>query len=367
MYLLKEGLKFPKTTFVNMKHMPFEIKPSFSAKRIVQWHEHWGGLIYIAFSGGLDSTVLAHLVCTTYKEYGLTGEIPLVFSDTGVEFPEIRKFVKEYVAWLKMQFPELNITLKIIYPKHNFKWICEHKGFPLISKDTASKIKKLRHGKLSEKYRNYLLNGDERGKFGMLAKKWQYLADKRITEEDISDICCEILKKEPFKRYVRETGRYPFIGITQDEGFRRENQYNHTGCNVYDGTTIKSQPLGFWTNQDVLQYKMENEIPICCVYGEIKKNQYGIYELTGEQRTGCVICGFGCHLEAEPNRIQRLGTSPNETHRELYNWGMKIKNNGVTYQKALEHCGVATETWESVGQMNLADFLNEERNVLCGK
>ena len=81
---------------------------------------------------------------------------------------------------------------------------------------------------------------------------WQYLIDVEKEPEDISDECCEIIKREPFRRYVRENRRYPIMGITQDEGFKRENQYNHTGCNVYDGHTIKSQPIGFWTKEDVL-------------------------------------------------------------------------------------------------------------------
>ncbi len=85
-----------------------------------------------------------------------------------------------------------------LYPKHGIRWVIEHKGFPIISKDTAGKIKKLRYGKLSERYRNYLLNGDERGRFGMLAKKWQYLTDIEKVPEDISDACCEILKRNRF-------------------------------------------------------------------------------------------------------------------------------------------------------------------------
>lgn len=40
----------------------------------------------------------------------------------------------------------------------------------IASKETASKVSKLRHGNLSDRYRNYLLYGDERGKFGMLPK-----------------------------------------------------------------------------------------------------------------------------------------------------------------------------------------------------
>ena len=340
--------------------MPHDMKPSFSMKRVKQWYEHWDGMIYISFSGGLDSTILAYIVCKAYEKYSLKGTIPLVFSDTGIEFPEIRKFVKYYCLWIQEKFPGLDIKLDIIHPQKgwNFKRVCEEKGFPIIGKDTAAKIRKLRRGNIGERYRNYLLNGDERGKFGMLAKKWQYLADVELTQEDISEKCCEILKKEPFRRYERETKRYPFIGITQDESFRRENQYNHTGCNIYDGSSIKSQPLGFWTKQDVMQYKTENNIPICEVYGEVKKTRQGTYCLTGEQRTGCVLCGFGCHLEKEPNHIQRLSISDNHAHRAMCEWGMKIQNNGITYKEALEHCGVATETWESLGQMHIKEFIS---------
>lgn len=319
---------------------------------------HWGGKIYVSFSGGLDSTVLAYIVCKTYREYYLTGRVTLVFSDTGTEFPEIRKFVHDYGNWLQGKFPDLEIIIDILHPKKdwNFKRVCEEKGFPIISKDTAGKIRKLRKGNLGTRYRNYLLNGDERGKFGMLAKKWQYLADSGKTLFDISDQCCDILKKEPFKRYVKETGMYPMIGITQDESFRRENQYSHTGCNVYDGTTIKSQPIAFWTKQDVLRFVVENRIPLCSVYRKIKLDCTGEYCLTGEQRTGCVLCGFGCHLEKEPNRIQRLISSDIPSHKAIYNWGMNLENNGVRYQDALEHCGIQMETWKQNGQMDFDDF-----------
>lgn len=343
MYLLEETLKFPKDNFYSMKYQPYELKPSFSMKRVYQWHRYWDGKIYVSFSGGADSTVLAYIVCEAYMQYGLDGTLPLVFSDTGMEFPEIRAFVKDYADWLRQKFPDLDIELVIIRPKHSFKWICEHKGFPIISKDTAGKIRKLRHGNLGQRYRNYLLHGDERGKFGMLAKKWQYLADKTMMPADISEVCCDILKKEPFKRYVKATGRQAMIGITQDESFRRENQYNHTGCNVYDGTTIKSQPLGFWPKQEILQYIADNNLPVCSVYGDLIKDTNGNWHFTREQRTGCVLCGFRCHLETEPNRIQRLRTSENEIHQKMCEHGLSICNNGMTYEEALNYCGIKTE------------------------
>lgn len=96
MYLLEEDLKFPKDSFKSMKYQPYEMKPSFSMVRVYQWWNYWYGEVYISFSGGLDSTVLAYIVCQAYRKYKLTGKIPLVFADTGTEFPEIREFVKTY-------------------------------------------------------------------------------------------------------------------------------------------------------------------------------------------------------------------------------------------------------------------------------
>ena len=45
------------------------------------------------------------------------------------------------------------------------------------------------------------MNGDERGKFGMLPKKWRFLLD---TQFDISEQCCNITKKKPFKDYAKK-------------------------------------------------------------------------------------------------------------------------------------------------------------------
>lgn len=346
-FLLNKTFKFPKDNFKSMKYQPYELKPSFSMYRVYEWYRHWEGMVYVSFSGGLDSTVLAYLVCETYRKYQLDGKLPLVFVNTGTEFPEIKEFVQEYTKWLKRKFPEVDIELVILHPRHGIRWVMENKGFPVISKDTAEKIKKLRHGKLSDRYRNYLLNGDERGRFGMLAKKWQYLTDVEKEPEDISDECCEIIKKELFRRYVRENRRYPIMGITQDEGFKRENQYNHTGCNVYDGHTIKSQPIGFWTKEDVLQYKVDQEIPICSIYGEVVRDNSGRWITTGENRTGCMMCGFGCHLEKEQNRIQRIRSSENPAHRRMCEGILRIRNHGVTYEETLQRCRIATECDES--------------------
>ena len=54
---------------------------------------------------------------------------------------------------------------------------------------------------------------------------------------------------------------------------------------------------------------------------------------TGCNRTGCVLCGFGCHLEKEDEaRFVRL----KETHPGLYGLLDVIENNGVTYRQAID-------------------------------
>ena len=81
--------------------------------------------------------------------------------------------------------------------------------------------------------------------------------------------------------------------------------------------------MGFWTEQDVLQYIVENNLKICSVYGDVVEETDMLgnktYRLTGEQRTGCMFCMFGCHLEPHPNRFERLRF----THPKQYRYCME--------------------------------------------
>lgn len=270
-------------------------------------------------SGGKDSTVLLHLVRKLYPN------IPAVFVDTGLEFPEIKEFALSQPNVIKLR------------PKMSFRQVIETYGYPLISKQEAAKIRKLRHSNISDKYRNYLLNGDERGKYGMLAKKWQFLVN---VPEDISEKCCDVMKKAPAHQYEKETGRYPITGQMACESRLRKKIWLDYGCNIYEGNRIKSNPLSFWTEQDVLEYLVKFNVPYCSVYGEIKQDKNGKYYTTGEHRTGCIFCGFGCHLEDEPNRFQRL----KETHLKLWEYCMKDwDNGGLGMKKVLDYINVKTE------------------------
>lgn len=56
-----------------------------------------------------------------------------------------------------------------------------------------------------------------------------------------------------------------------------------------------------------------------------------LLKTTGCTRTGCVLCGFGCHLEKE-SRFERL----KKTHPKFHNLLYVLKNNGITYAEAID-------------------------------
>ena len=72
--------------------LPLGAKVLMSQNRIREWYEHFDGNVCVSFSGGKDSTVLAHLVRDVYPD------VPLVFSNTGLEYPEIQAFARNMTA-----------------------------------------------------------------------------------------------------------------------------------------------------------------------------------------------------------------------------------------------------------------------------
>ena len=120
-----------------LQSQPLEKKIIMTRQRIREWVEHYGeNGVYVSFSGGKDSTVLLDIVRKDYPN------IPAVFVDTGLEYPEIREFVKGYdnVVWLK--------------PKMNFRQVIEKYGYPFISKEVSECV----YG--ARKYLTSILNNE---------------------------------------------------------------------------------------------------------------------------------------------------------------------------------------------------------------
>ena len=124
---------------------------------------------------------------------------------------------------------------------------------------------------------------------------------------EVSGKCCKEMKKRPAFEYQKQTGRHPIIGQMADESELRTSSWIRNGCNAFNSKEPKSNPMSFWTEQDVLRYIKENNLPICSVYGDVVSDSEKMGQMsfdgiempeeklhcTGCQRTGCVCCAFG--------------------------------------------------------------------------
>ena len=293
-----------------MQNYPLWMKVEKTKQRIREWYEYYNGEVYVSFSGGKDSTVLLHIARTIYPD------IEAVFSDTGLEYPEIKEFVKTFD----------NVT--IVRPDMSFKQVIEQKGYPVVSKSVANCVryasKNIAEGKDTLRVRQ--LRGLEKGsRFNK--GKWGFLLDAPFK---ISDDCCNQLKKKPLHKFNKVSGKYPMVATLAEEGDQRFFSYLQTGCNSFKQG--KSQPMGFWTEQDIYQYIVENNLQIASVYGDIVKDNTGKYMTTKEERTGCIFCAFGVHLEKSPNRFERM----RESHPQLHKYCMET----LGMQEVLDYIGV---------------------------
>lgn len=310
-----------------MQSLPLGAKIRMTQNRVRQWYDHFNGEVYVSFSGGKDSTVLLDIV------RGLYPDIPAVYCDTGLEYPEIREFVKtvENVTWL---YPIHYDRHKRKYVRTNFKEVIQTYGYPVASKETAKRIYELRHHNLCPEYRAKLMGETDDFPMKAVPKRWRFLVDAPF---EVSSKCCDAMKKRPFHHYETETGQKPIVATMAEESTLRRSSWMLYGCNAFDKTTApQSRPMSFWTEQDVLKYLTTYQIPYCPVYGEIVKTESGL-KTTGCDRTGCMFCMFGCHHDQAPNRFQRM----RETHPKQYAYCMKpMFEGGLGLDEVLTFIGV---------------------------
>lgn len=407
-----------------MQSLPLEAKIRMTERRLQDWYEYYNGQVYVSFSGGKDSTVLLHIARRLFPD------VKAVFVDTGLEYPEIRDFVKSFdnVDWLK--------------PKMNFRQVIEKYGYPFISKevsecvDGARKYLKILTDRQTVPYNAFmadLLGIDRRKdknnpsyhaiKMGNIPSEiaekahiqsildnekhiYNYECDRVFntsTEElkhparlkkllgtlehkekgvitnesssmydrsrykfflnapfNISSKCCNVMKKEPLHRYNRQTKRKPITAQMADESKMRTQKWLQNGCNGFEMKAPISNPMAFWTEQDVLLYIKLFNIPIASVYGEIVRDYEAEKQINGQldfadcekafqleefelerpilktsgcDRTGCMFCGYGCHLEKSPNRFERM----KETHPKIYEYIMKSwEDGGLNYKEIID-------------------------------
>jgi 3'-phosphoadenosine 5'-phosphosulfate sulfotransferase (PAPS reductase)/FAD synthetase len=333
-----------------MQSLPLESKEIMSTQRLGAWFSYWYGEVYVSLSGGKDSTVLADLTARYCRDYGY--KLYLLFVNTGLEYPEIQNFVKMFAEWLRITY-DIEVQLDIVRPEMRFDEVLKKYGYPVVSKEVACAAyygkKHVTEGApMNYKVKQLFgLQKDPDGNPSQFNKdKWKFLVDAPFYS---SERCCSVMKKKPAKQYERKTGRKPIVGTMANESRSRYSAWIRNGCNAFDSNRPISQPLSFWTEQDVLHYIKKYNIPYASVYGDIvvdikeatvPDEQLNIIDFLGEyepedrlkttgcDRTGCIFCMFGCHLEKEPNRFQRL----KQTHPRQYEYcigGGEYDENGT--------------------------------------
>jgi 3'-phosphoadenosine 5'-phosphosulfate sulfotransferase (PAPS reductase)/FAD synthetase len=107
--------------------------------------EKVNGNLYASVSGGKDSGVMLDIIRRFVDK-----NVPAVFCNTGNEYPEVVKFVRQ------------TDNLTIIRPDIHISQIIDKYGFPLISKEQSQYIRQAKHTH-SEKLRNIRLHGNING------------------------------------------------------------------------------------------------------------------------------------------------------------------------------------------------------------
>jgi 3'-phosphoadenosine 5'-phosphosulfate sulfotransferase (PAPS reductase)/FAD synthetase len=188
----------------------------------------------------------------------------------------------------------------------------------------------------------------DRSQFSM--EKYKFFLDAPF---EISNKCCNIMKKNPVHKYHKDTGRVPITAQMASESRLRTQKWLQNSCNGFNLRIPTSNAMAFWTEQDVLLYIKSHNLEICSVYGDVVSDdeEWGqidmaqwtgmeIFELgnkplhcTGVSRTGCVACGFGCHISGD-ERFLKL----KESHPNMYKILDVAKNSGYTMREAIEWC-----------------------------
>lgn len=231
---------------------------------------------YLAYSGGRDS----HFLLWFIREYLKETRIPAVFSNTGMEIPEIRsRALANADVVLKPVMKHAEIKEKYGIPlntKASDRWVYDYQRYKAAGtsdEDMPGWIKFY-----AMRIVDAVDYGRETGMLSFTAVN-QKTCEAMLagTLHKVSNLCCTYLKKEPAKKYDHESGRRPIMGIMSTESFRRKKQY--TSCFTKKG---KFTPLWDLTEELRNEIEAEFDIPVPGVYRYVNQ-------------TGCAGCPYGQH------------------------------------------------------------------------
>jgi len=239
---------------------------------------------YISFSGGKDSVVLHHLF-----DLALPGnKIPRVYANTGIEYNEMVKYVKE--------LQEQDERFVIIKPSKPIKKMLNDVGYPFKSKKHSKKLGTYQRNGMTKTTINYLNPSNGCKTFAcpdML--RYQFTPEFKLK---VDYKCCVELKEKVLSDWGKENGKpHSVVGIMKAEGGSRAKGK----CLAFRGGKMTNfQPLipitKEWENWFIDKYN----IKLCKLY-------YPPYNM---RRTGCKGCPFNVHLQEELDTLDKF--FPNE-------------------------------------------------------
>lgn len=283
--------------------LPLECKIQKSINTLEKYYEMYDGDVYIS-KGGVDSNIVEWL-CGKSR-YANKIECVCVASVEPTEN-------------IKHNFDLGNTLLKSTITK---KKVITDWGYPLISKEVAMSISRYHRTKKPEikKYRMFGDRGDGiKYHAGVIPIKYRELV---YASFEISEACCNKIKKKPLHEYDKKSGKFPITGEMASESKKRKDEYMKHGCIMTDKKRPKCTPIGFWSSQDIMECIYIYNIPIPIIYGEVIKLEDGTFKFSGEQRTGCEQCGFGIMFDAE--RFERLKERKPNLYKQMMNGGKWI-------------------------------------------
>lgn len=219
---------------------------------------------YLSYSGGKDS----HFLYWFIKEYLKRNDIKIVGINTYMEHHEIlERIIKNSDIVLKSEIKPFDIKAKY--------------GSPCFSKIQDDFIDRYQRGSRSKSLMERIYPREFVGKdgkthcssFSLNKKARELLLSGKLHR--VSPKCCKYLKKEPARKFEKETGLKPILGIRGSESSMRRSQYKN--CFTKDK---KFTPIHDLSDEllDKIYEKYNIEIPE--VYNHIC-------------RTGCMGCPYG--------------------------------------------------------------------------
>lgn len=284
-------------------NLSLDVKIQLAENIIIEEYMRNNGNLFISWSGGKDSDILKHIALRLFPD------LKVVYSNTTNEMQEVLLHVKKSPKTI------------VVFPDKNFKQVIKKEGFPLVSKEVSQKVNELKN---TNGYRTRMLRyyGSKKGD-SKLSKAWYFLADQ---EFDISSKCCEILKKAPLRKWAKQNGNpKPLIALMSGESRLRQQLALY---GKEDSKKVYPFLRTGWGEEDIWAYAKRFNLRFAeCYYDRIIDGKL----IKACDRSGCDTCHYGSQKEREIKFARSKAVSPKK-----FESMMKVKNNGVTYSKAIE-------------------------------